>query len=134
MRHFYKLLAGPTNTPLMVDIMQRQSDIFDAEGYCKALPPDAKKLALGILQISNGTALTSVELRRIEHDHKFLSRPTTDAHFIAVLSGQVMCLLDDECPAINAGEVWWIEPKVEAIIVNKSGDDAVWLDVTVRMD
>ena len=135
MRHCYKLLAAPPNTSLMIAIMQNQEAVFDTDGLCKALPPDAKKMAIGILQVINGVALTSIELRRIDHDHKFPIAPTTpDARFIALLSGQLMCLVGDECPALNIGEVWWIDPKVEALMVNKSGDDAILLGVTVRMD
>lgn len=134
MRHFYKLPINVQNAPLMIQIMQTQSQIFDDEGVCKALLPDAKKVGLGILQITNGTALTGCELRRIEHDNKIPLGSATGARYIVMLSGQVMCLVDDECPAINAGEAWWIEPKAEVIIVNKSGDDAVFLSLTIGMD
>ena len=129
MRHFYKLLAGPVNTPLMVDIMGRQTELFDENGEAKSLPPDAKKMALGIMQLVNGTSLTKANVVRIGHDKKvfFPKDESATDHYIAPLSGQVICLINDEAPAFNAGEIWWIDHNWDAVMVNKSGDDAIVL-------
>ncbi len=113
----------------MVDIMRMQAELFNENGEAKSLPPDAKKMALGILQVTNGTSLTKSHLARLEHDKKMLfpkDESATD-HYIAVLSGQIICLIDDEAPALNVGEIWWVDHNWDAVMVNKSGDDAIAL-------
>lgn len=135
MKHFYKLMSGPSNAPLMTEVMRKRAELFDDKGDGKTLPLDAKRMALGIMQVVNATGLDKAELAWLNHDGKSLYPANgSGAHYIAVLSGQVMCLADDECPALNAGEVWWVDAKDDAIILNKSGDDAVVLRVSLKVD
>ena len=120
----------------MAEIMRNQG-VF-AEGA--QLPNDAKKMALGIMQVSNGLALVDAVLRRIEHNTKLvlpsasgtaLAPTVTHQRYISVLSGQLLCMIGDECPPFNAGEVWWLASG-EAVLINKSGDDAIILEVIVK--
>ena len=135
MRNFYKLPIGALNVPLMVEVMRNQNEIFDENGNAKTLPPDTKKVALGVMQVTNGEALENVVLRRIGHDQKY---PIPSAKvagyddYVAILSGQVMWLIGDECPAFNAGEVWWVNNKLDAVAVNKSGDDVVFIGIAIK--
>ena len=120
----------------MTEIMRRREELFNGAGLCKKLPPDAKKMALAIMQVVNGAGLEDSELHWLEHESKLpiVADQGRIDHYIATLSGQVMCLVDDECPAFNVGEVWWCDPKHDAIVLNKSGDDAVLLYAAIRND
>ncbi len=118
----------------MTEIMRKREELFDDGGTAKILPVDAKRMALGIMQVCNGSGLVDASIHWIDHEKK-LPVPSNGGevgHYIAVLSGQVMCLVDDECPAFNTGEVWWCDPKHDAILLNKSGDDAVLLFASIR--
>lgn len=114
----------------MIEIMQNQDQVFAPNAR---LPDDAKKMALGIMQVTNGTALLDARLIRINHDEKLGIPPNEAATYLAVLAGQVICLIKDEAPAISAGEVWLLNSKEQATIVNKSGDDAVMLYVATKV-
>ncbi len=118
----------------MTEIMRRQNELFAEGPAAKTVPLDAKRVALGVMQITNGTALLKCDLVRIDHDMKFVISKSEDQNYIAVLSGQVMCLAGEECPAMNPGEVYWVNSADDAILLNKSGDDAVVLCVTVKVD
>ena len=111
----------------MAEIMRNQG-VF-AEGA--PLPNDAKKMALGIMQVSNGLALVDAAVHRVEHNAKMVLAPTAEQRYVAVLSGQLLCMIGDECPPFNAGEVWWLANQ-EAVLINKSGDDAIFLEVIVK--
>ena len=67
MRHFYKLLQGQVNLPLMTEIMRNQAELFDENGWSKELPVEAKRMALAIMQVTNGTALNNAMIERVEH-------------------------------------------------------------------
>ncbi len=114
--------------PLMAEIMRDQGAVF-AEGA--SLPNDAKKMALGIMQVSNGLALVDATLHRIEHNAKMVLPMAIAQRYIALLSGQLLCMIGEECPPFNTGDVWWLANQ-EAILINKSGDDAILLDVIVK--
>ena len=128
MRAFWRVLQGQFNIPLMAEIMRNQEAVF-AEGAL--LPNDARKMALGIMQVSNGLALVDATLHRIEHNAKKVLPVAIGQRYISVLSGQLLCMIGEECPPFNAGEVWWLANQ-EAVLINKSGDDAVLLDVIVK--
>ncbi len=135
MRHFYKPMISVPNIPLMTEIMRRREELFSGgAAVASVLPPDASRMALGIMQVTNGSALLDTKLLWLEHEKKvpILAGEEKTSHYVSVLNGQVMCLIDDECPAFNAGEVWWCDPKLDGILLNKSGDDAVLLYVSVR--
>ena len=135
MRHFFKLTQGQSNIPLMAEIMRCQEELFDGDGIGKRLPADAKRMAIAIMQLTNGIGLEVATINRLSHDKKFQMRVGNGAdRYVSVLSGQVHCLVDNEMPTLNAGEIWWVDPKAEAILNNKSGDDAILLHVSVRMD
>ena len=132
MRHVWKTPIGAQNPPLMTEIMRKRAELFDKDGVGTALPPDAKKIAIGIMQLTNSVALLTANLIWIDHDKRVsLPEDETGSRFIATLSGQVMCLVDDECPAMNGGEIWWVD-KSAIVLVNKSGDDAVLLLVSLK--
>ncbi len=127
MRAFWRVLQGQFNVPLMAEIMRNQG-VF-AEGA--PLPNDAKKMALGIMQVSNGLALVDANLHRIEHNAKKVLPIAIGQRYISILSGQLLCMIGDECPPFNTGEVWWLANQ-EAILINKSGDDAIVLEVITK--
>lgn len=134
MRHFYKALVGPPDIPLVTEIMRRQAELFDEAGVAKELPQPARMLSLGIMQITNSPGLVNSVLRRVEHDNKDVwSAEAGVDHYIKVLSGQIMCMVGDECPALNTGEWWWLDAKEDAIVINKSGEDALLLYVTTKV-
>ncbi len=133
MRHFYRVLQSQPNLPLMTEIMRRQDELFATGGLAKEVPVDARKMALAVMQVTNGTALIATALMRLEHDSKVPLPKPEFAHYLAVLQGQVICMIGEEAPAMNTGEVWWLKPE-EAIVINKSGDDAILLYVVVKVD
>jgi hypothetical protein len=128
MRSFWRVLQGQFNLPLMTEIMRNQEAVF-ASGA--PLPHDAKKMALGIMQVNNGLELVDASLHRVEHNAKMVLVATPEQRYVSVLSGQLLCMIGDECPPFNAGEVWWLASE-EAVLINKSGDDAIILDVIVK--
>mgnify|MGYP001585297111 CR=1 FL=1 len=136
MRSFFKMSINIQNIPLMAEIMRRQDELFDEAGAAKSLPADAKRMALGIMQLVNGSGLALAQIQHMKHDSKHVFEKDENVldHYICVLAGQVMCLLGEECPAMNAGEVWWVAGTDDAILINKSGDDALVLKVVIRVD
>lgn len=134
MRHFYKALVGPPDIPLVTEIMRRQDELFDEKGAAKELPQGAKTLSLGIMQVTNSPGLIGSSLWRLPHDSKQVWNASPGDHFIKVLNGQIMCMVGDECPAMNTGEWWWLDSKQDAILINKSGDDALMLCVNTKVD
>ncbi len=132
MRNFYKLPVNLPNVPLMTEIMRRRDELFSGSDKAAVIPDDAKRMALGILQITNGSAVALPSLQWMIHDSKDVWPPNPDNHYLVILSGQIMCMVNDECPAMNASEAWWVDNKSEAILINKSGDDAILLHVFVK--
>ncbi len=133
MRHFYKLPVNMPNIPLMTEIMRTRAELFDETGKSTGLPEDAKRIGLGILQMTNGRELHGAWLQWVAHDSKHTWDGGTIDRYIVVLNGQVMTMIDDECPAMNVSEVWWVDGKYSGILINKSGDDAVVLHVFVAV-
>ena len=134
MRHFYKAIVGPPDVPLITEIMRRQNELFDENGVAKDLPESAKMLSLGIMQITNALGLVNRVLRRIDHNGKDVwSAEEGVDHYVKVLCGQIVCMIGDEAPALNTGEWWWLDAKQDAIVINKSGEDAILLYVTTKV-
>lgn len=90
-------------------------------------------MAKAIMGVAEGTALLSATVHRIDHDAKMTLPAANAQRYIAVLSGQILCMIGDECPPFNVGEVWWLADQ-EALLINKSGDDAIILNVVVKID
>lgn len=136
MHNFYKTPISITSVPLVTRILREREALFDEHGWCMDNTPDeAKKIALGIMQVSNSPGLDKpASLQWLPHEGKYLRAPFKADHYVVVLSGQIFCMIGEEAPALNVGEVWWVNAKQEAILINKSGDDAVLLHVTVRTD
>ena len=131
MRHFWRVLQGQFNVPLMVEIMRHQDELFDESGLAKRTPADARKMALGIMQVTNATSLLMDTVHMLKHDSKLAFPVTEGVRYISILSGQVICMIGEEAPAMNAGEVWML-CNSEALLINKSGDDAIVLNVVVK--
>jgi hypothetical protein len=135
MKHFYKLPINMPNIPLMTEIMRNRAELFDNHGLSVKVPEDGKRMALGILQMTNGSALLEIPiLQWLPHGSKYVWHEADGNHYIIMLNGQVMCMVDDECPPMNTAEVWWVDGKNDAIFINKSGDDAVLLHVFVKVE
>lgn len=151
MRHFYKTLEGIPVAPLMVAVMDRQN-LF-AKGPEASIKADgvllrngtgdkdamavfgAKKLALSVLQLSDGTQLGNVGIFRIEPTGKLQQEVLAGwSRFYVVLLGIHGATLSaaDETINLRSGEIWWADGKQSRMIMNNSGDDLVILQIDVK--
>jgi hypothetical protein len=115
----------------MVEIMRHQEELFDESGLAKRTPADARKMALGIMHVTNATSLLVDTVHMLKHNSKLAFPAVEGVRYISTLSGQVLCMIGEEAPAMNAGDVWMLTNS-EALLINKSGDDAIVLNVVVK--
>ena len=150
-RYFYKTLEGVPVAPIMIAVMDRQN-LFSAgpENSVKAEGVSlrngtgdkeamaafgAKKLALSVLQLSDGVQLGNVGIIRIEPTGK-LQQSALDgwSRFYVVLLGihGAAASIGDETVNLRSGEIWWADGKQSRMIMNNSGDDLVILQIDVK--
>jgi hypothetical protein len=148
MRHFLRLFEGVPNVPLMNAVMNYQ-DQFEqtvepgAAGLVLRNGADlptmgtfnAKKYALGIMQLVEGTQLGQVLLERVEAGAKLtlggLEQGFT--RFISVLLAHDGCgyICEDESVPLRTGEAWRVGSFGTAY--NKSGDDLVFMVIDMKV-
>jgi hypothetical protein len=149
MRHFYRLFEGVLNVPLMNAVMG-YADKFEQTiepGVAGVilrngadLPSmsmfNAKKFALGIMQLVDGTQLGIVLLERIDAGAKLsLGSPAQGfTRFITVLLAHEGCgyICNDESVPFRTGEAWRVGGA--GIAYNKSDDDLIFMVIDVRVD
>lgn len=149
MRYFYRLFEGVPNVPLMNSIMGHHEIFGEApQGGSVAvlrngadLPAmaqltSAKKFALTIMQLVDGTALGPVILHQIEANgsKELLDAMPDYTRFIAVLHGDDGCsyLCEDESVPLRTGSAWRVGAGGRAI--NRSGDDLILMTIDIKVD
>lgn len=162
MRFFYRLVEGVPLVPLMNTIMHRQ-DLFVplgedgkvgvvvlraqdhsrdgghvADTVAMQAIPAAKKAALTLMQLVDGSALQTVEVLRLDPGGKLDWEPDTrglSLYVIALhaLSG-ALCSAGDETVNLRTGEFWWIDDRGPTQVANNSADDLILLNVNLDID
>jgi hypothetical protein len=139
MRYFHHVAQNVLNPPLIASVMRNQDALFpehelatlrngrDLEAM--ALVPDAKKMALGIMQMLNGTALGAIGIARCPHGAKL---SLGGFLYVIHVSDGVEMLVGDEMVPLRVGDVWWT--KETGIIINKSQDDAIIMSMDITID
>jgi hypothetical protein len=149
MRYFYKMLEGMPVAQHMNALMQHQ-ELFDIgvlriigeEGVptdTDFMVPSLKKLALGVLQMSDGSILGPVTLKRLEPKSQYAvnGSPGANSAYVIVLHAddtRTVITSGDESAVLRSGTMWWYDTDAGATISNNGEDDAVMLLVAVRID
>lgn len=156
MRHLYRLAQGLPIGGVMLSLLRAKPDpmqdtmvegvdelgVYSADGddaRAKGLPA-LKKLALGIMQMVEGSALGDVTLVRLAPKAN-LQLPTQNrfACHLVVLHASVASrvMAGDEATQVQAGEAWWLNTSQDGSrIINAAGaeDELVVLIVDVRVE
>ena len=150
MRYFYKMLEGMPVAQHMNALMQHQ-EVFAEDGLLRAIgdegvpadtglmTPSLKKLALGVLQMSDGSILGPVTLKRLEPKTRYAvnGSPGANSAYVIVLHAdgeRTVMISGDESAVLRSGTMWWYDTTAGATISNNGEDDAVMLLVAVRID
>ena len=104
--------------------------------------PEARKLAIDLMQIVGGRQLGRVMITKLEPgkkipEHRDEGAPATffQRYQVALqsLTG-VTFQIDDEAVVFATGEIWWIDNTRKHSVKNNSADDRVVMIVDVRID
>ena len=100
--------------------------------------PGLKRLSLAAMQMTDGSMLGRSILLRVDAKVTMpIGNSTMDlASYAVVLHAApgVMLLAGDESVPIRSGEVWWVDLKHDAHLINKSEDEVFIMIVDVRID
>ena len=158
MKYFYRLLEGSPQGTLMNALLQRP-EVFTTtamdgvqELTVREQGPDGvvtdqagarefaglKRLSLAAMQMTDGTMLGRSVLLRVDAKVTMpIGNSAMDlASYAVVLHAEpnVMILAGDESVLIRGGEIWWIDLKSDAHLINKSEDEVFIMIVDVRID
>lgn len=153
MRNLLRLVQGLPTHPVMIALLRapellQATEVEGVDELCirrglddepvSARFAELKKLALGAMQLVDGSVLSEVTLIRITPKAS-LQIPSADKdHLVVVLNASTASrlMVGDEAPEVHAGEIWWLQPSQEARMINSNGadDDLVALLVDVRTD
>ena len=156
MRFFFRLVEGLPTIAVMNVLLQNQTKLTDTSmvGVQELVVRDSnlvgadrdgarefpalKKLALAIMQMIDGTALGRTLLLRASPKTN-VPLGNASLHYsgyaMALHAGpRTLLMAGDETVMIKTGDIWWVDMKQDAHLINNSDDDAVVLLTDVMVD
>lgn len=154
MKHFYRVTESVPTAAIMSALMEQQ-DILQVstddarisyawlrEGGTDKLfaqLPQAKRLALGVMQLVEGSALGSISLERLAAGGRSFTLPLEPGftrYCVTLLASPGATYnAGDETINLRAGEIWWADGALkEATLANESSDDMIVLSLDIKLD
>lgn len=155
MKSFYKLISGIPVQAIMVALQRKQDVLVQTETpgvrelvVCSGdgreqkgamLFPALKKMALAPMSMTDAVALCSVNLLRLDPKARcplVMSTEPNLGYFIIVLHAgeRSMVLAGEESIGVVTGEIWWVDLRENAALINNSEDDVIVLLVSARAE
>jgi len=152
MKHFYKLVEGNPNLPVMNALIPAKFDATQLAGLeelvirkgevdepLNGLGRELKQMAIGVMQLIGGVALASVVVLRTapKTDIPLTSKSEPYRDYVVVMLAEQGATLMAGGEAVNlrSGHVWWADLQAaESQLVNNSADEVIIMLVHVKVD